>query len=283
MNEMNDRESTAQAEAGGRGSAVAKEFTVGGVLSRTFRAMNANPRLFCGLTLISLLPAFAVEMAIKSSTLSEWILAIPSMTFIQVMQGAMVYAVFRTEQKRSATIVASLTSGLRRFFALIAIAFLATFVITFVVALGALALTAVALWFPGGRAGVLISGILLFAAGIFIFIFIFSSIPAIVPSCVAEGLGPLASIRRGVALTGGSRWKISALCLLLSACLSLTMLVSNLFVVFLPFGWFVRRVVTNLILLLPLTFASIMWPVIYCNLRETKEGASVGDMANAFD
>lgn len=274
MNETGNREMTERATTEACVFAGAREFTVGGVLGRTFSTLRANPLVFCGITASFFLPSLLAKGLIDDPVASQLISAILNLTLLQIMQGAMAYAAYQILKCKSASFGAAMDRGTRRIFAMIAISWLTGLGI----GLGAFVLVLLPIRIFG-RLGLLVSVVLVLTAGMALL----CSIPVMIPACVVEGLGPIESINRGAALTKGYRWKIFALYLFAFVCVVVSLPLSAFISRLVPLGGIVRLLVMGIILVFPLTFCFAMGPVAYYGLREAKEGVSIESMANVFD
>ena len=108
MNETGNRETTEQETTEARVFADAREFTVGGVLGRTFSTLRANPLVFCGITASFFLPSLLAKGLIDDSVASQLISAILNLTLLQIMQGAMAYAAYQILKGKTASFGAAM-------------------------------------------------------------------------------------------------------------------------------------------------------------------------------
>jgi hypothetical protein len=115
---------------------------------------------------------------------------------------------------------------------------------------------------------------------------------AALPACVAEGLGPLASLRRSAELTKGHRWKIFGILLLvfLGAAIGfiLVMLACDLLgvpfsIALIEHGFGVAALVWLVAAAIYAAYVDIVLAVMYHDLRVAKEGVDTNQIAAAFD
>jgi hypothetical protein len=102
----------------------------------------------------------------------------------------------------------------------------------------------------------------------------------VVPACVVEGLGPIASMLRSFALTKGARWKIFGIVLLAGLLFLADALVDRIvdpvsptFAPFVSAAWIV----------LVMAFWNCIIIMIYHGLRVAREGIAPGQLAAVFD
>ena len=276
MNETGNREMTEQEMTEARVFAGAREFTVGGVLGRTFSTLRANPLVFLGLTLVAVAPMIVIKLLVNENELSGKLLSsIANLLLSQLVQGAMAYAAFQILRGRAASFGESLVRSLLRLGSMIVLSIL----VGIGIALGVFFLFYIPILIFG-RAGLIVVVLFMLPAGFALFCSIFVMIPA----CLIEGLGPVESINRATDLTKGYRWKVFALFVLAGIAIFLVMTLLP-FIVRPLFFWsgMARMLVNFFVLLFPLTLIFLMCPVIYYGLREVKEGLSVESMAGVFD
>jgi hypothetical protein len=173
------------------------DFRVGSVLNRTLSVLSRNFLTFFIVTTIAGLPTVLLShsgMFMDGKTvqnpgqvfgmlLLSLFLGIVLYTFSQAI---VLYGAFQDMRGRSVSLVESLQVGLRRFFPIIGVAIAVSFV-------------------------VMLGFILFIVPGLILLTMWFVATPA----CVVEQLGPFKSMGRSAALTGGHRWKIFGLMLLL--------------------------------------------------------------------
>lgn len=264
MNEMENREVREQALSEGRVFAPGVGFTVGGVLRCTLSTLRSHPWLFCG-PVISLALAASFRTLVEDSSPVKLVLFILELTLTQIIQGVSVYGVYRTLKGESVSFGVLLKRALMRLPATIAIGVL----IVIPVSLGICVSAYLLLW-AFGRFGIVLSAVLMFCAVIVSVCFV----PIMASVCIVDGLGPLVSIKRGVVLTKGFRLKIVAIYILtfLGATVS-SPIVVLIALPFLPLlGNIASLAMLALFMAFLIAFNITLGAVIYCGLREVKEG-----------
>lgn len=169
-----------------------------------------------------------------------------------VAQAMILYGAFQDMRGKPVDIVESAKKGLSRFWPIIGLG------------------TSVGLTVAFGF-------VLLFVPGLIFATMYYVALPA----CVVEKTGPLASMSRSAALTKGHRWKVFGLYLVLA----IVGIIANLVVskVFVVFGGPILAAATVIWGSLFGAYRSITVTVLYHDLRATREGIDVEQMAAVFD
>jgi hypothetical protein len=240
------------------------EFRVGNVLNRTSSVLSRNFLIFFVVTAVAQLPSL---LFLKTETMNPNASgaeiavmvtlgiggAVLMIVLSMLSQAIVLYGAFQNMRGREVSLAESLQVGLRRFWAILGMAFL--------VALLA-GLAVLALIFPA-----LILATMWFVAA---------------PACVVEQLGPWASMRRSRELTKGHRWKVFGLMMLLliisgiaggTITAALTAIGGNLLAM-------VGTVLWNGAWG---AFSAIAVVVTYHDLRAAKEGIDIDQIAAVFD
>lgn len=256
------------------------EFSVGSILGRTLSTLFAHPALFFGLALMTWVPGTATELLSQAgnslpSIFGGLVAQLVSLTCYLLVEGATAYAVLRVLRSEGATIGESLARGIDSLGALVRLGLLMG--LAFLVAsLPLFGLSSVIADDIGGLIGQ-------FFLSVAIIIAVCVWIVAI-PTCVVERLGAIDSLRCSAKLTKGYRWKIFALfmpmLIVFFAASEAGSFVPRLFSVQ---SKTVETLTTQVVLLIPETFWSVMTSIIYYALREAKEGVSVDSLASVFD
>jgi hypothetical protein len=110
--------------------------------------------------------------------------------------------------------------------------------------------------------------------------FFFTTWFVFAPACVVERLGALASLDRSGKLTKGYRLRISGIFLLL---VLISKTVSFIADKVIPDLGIISVIVKTLIVLIPVTFASLAPAVVYYSLRVAKENLTPESLADIFD
>ncbi|WP_262692706.1 hypothetical protein [Kordiimonas aestuarii] len=249
------------------------EFRVGDVLTNTFRTFFANFFRFLafgGVVYGVLLASSAAINALLFAPIAEesmsatrslsappspLLMLLPLLIMflmMTVVQSAIVFGAIEYQAGRKASIASMLKVGLRAFVP----ALCAAILIWVLVSIGML---------------------LLIIPGIIIALMVSVTIPAI----VAEGLGPIAALRRSRLLTAGYRWPILGAIVVVIVVATLAQLILSV-----PAMFLALPIVGGLIALL---FTSAMIGVygsmtasVYTGLRAAKEGVLADDVASVF-
>jgi len=240
------------------------EFRVGRVLNRTSSVLSRNFLIFFVVTAVAHLPALlffksttmdanasGTEIAVAFSMMIGGLLLMIVLSTLS--QAIVLYGAFQNMRGREVSLSESLQVGLRRFFPIIGLAFLVSF-------LGMLA--AIALIFPA--------------------FILFTMWFVATPVCVVEQLGPWASMRRSRELTKGHRWKIFGLfvlMILISAVAGSTIQAAFTAMGGTPLA-LVGDVLWNGVWG---AFYAIAVVVTYHDLRAAKEGIDIDQIAAVFD
>jgi hypothetical protein len=127
------------------------------------------------------------------------------------------------------------------------------------------------------------------SVSMFVIVWILVAIPIVmlalrwlvaVPALVQERVGVLGSLRRSAALTSGSRWALLGLLIIIGIIMIVIQLVLGMIV--LLFGALIGFVLGLIIQSLVSTIGATAVAASYVELRQAKEGASVGDLAQIF-
>jgi len=250
-------------------------FSVGTVLSRTFSTFFKHPFVFIGLSLLSQVAGFIINLVLGFAGETIAAIAILAAAFlILITQGAVAYGVYETLRGNAAQFSKSLSRGLARIIPLTLGVLLFYIALALVFALGAIGVAVAGLAFGFLAAVVIIALPLALLAAILFFKWI-----VFVPACVVEGLGPVKSLSRSSELTDGCRLKIVALYLMGFTVLSIVFFVTALSTHIHPVFTIVELIVDAI----PIAFLNVMTAVIYYELRSVKEGVSIESLTSVFD
>jgi hypothetical protein len=231
-----------------------RDFRVGNVFSRAWQIFTANFIFFFIVTFIVALPNLVLTAGRDPSTLG-WGLAIAIILGVvlnTVGQAVLLYAAFQYLRGHTVQPGEALQLGLSRFLPLLGLAIL--------YGLG-LALGFVLLVVP--------------------FFFLIVMWAVVVPACVVEGLGPIASMSRSTQLTKGHRWKIFGIIILL---LIVSAIGSKLIPLILaPAGLVVMALGTVIWTAIWAAYWNCILIMIYHDLRVAKEGIDTHQIASVFD
>jgi hypothetical protein len=236
-------------------------FRVGDVLSETFSVFAGKPGSFLLLALVPLLPVLALDLLTLNGQPAGQSVQIPAtlaglsgilgLVLGLVAQSMTLLAAFQQMAGRPFNIAQSLGVGFGRLLPVCCVALLSAL------------FTVVASLF------LVVPGII-----------VFCSLYVAVPVCVIEKPGIFASIDRSAKLTRGSRWQLFGLLALATIIggifqFALTALfdVTTLWGKLLDFGWQV----------IAASFDGVLAAVVYHDLRMSKEGMDIDNLANVFD
>lgn len=251
------------------GSAYAEDgFRVGRVLGRSFGVLGRHFIQFLLVTIVPITPlayvmgvevaslvgvkepdpAVAVRIGVfVAAAVAFWGLA------MMIAQAIVLYGTFQDMRGKPAPFGEAVIKGFARFFPIIGLAIC----------------TLLAVW-----AGFL----LLIIPGIMFAVMFYVALPA----CVVERLGPIASMKRSIALTRGHRWKIFGILILivLLSAIGGGVIAAVLTIVGGPTAMLVGRFLWQAIMG---AFGAVVVAVIYHDLRAAREGIDVDRMAAVFD
>jgi hypothetical protein len=248
-------------------------FDVGRVVTRTVSVLSRNLLPFSLVTAVASLPNVLISSATTGlaptttgniANLDPVTIGVGAVVAGLLMaalgalsQAVVLYGAFEDMRGRRVDLMESMRIGLRRFFPVVGVALLVTF-------LGALGF------------------LLLIVPGLIWFMMWFVAMPV----CVVEGLGPWRSMKRSAALTKGNRWKIFGLWfvvaliggimggLLTGALAGLSRVVGG------PVLALILRLAWSAIVG---AFGAILAVVVYHDLRVAKEGVDTDQIAAVFD
>jgi len=235
-------------------------FRVGDVLSKTFSVFGSKLGSFFLLAFIPLIPALAVRLLAlvaphagpqaSAATAYDGLSSILIVILGAVAQATTLYGAFQQMAGRPFSIGQSLGVGFGRALPVFGVVLLA------------------------GLLTVLAS-ILLLVPGIIVLCMLYVAVPV----CVIERLGVTASLNRSALLTKGYRWQIFGLLALVTIIniivqIALGLLGSaTLWGGLLNFCW----------LAIATAFGAVLVAVVYHDLRATKEGLDIDNLASVFD
>jgi uncharacterized membrane protein len=240
-------------------TAPAPAIRVGDVLSRSFGLFAARWAPFVGLSLVAYAPSLIFGLLFTGSpgTSSAVALTLPT-TVIRLFcsalaNAAIIYGVVQELRGRSFTFAESLNIGFGRTGAVVGLSLL----------VGIL---------------VMLAMILLVVPGIIVWCVYAVALPV----CVAERLGPRASMKRSSFLTKGNRWRIFGIfVLILIAGAVLGGILGGLAAAI--GGLHLVLLATYLIQALFGAFNAVAIGVLYYQLRVVREGADIEKIASVFD
>ena len=278
-----------------KGQQPTPKLTVGFVLKQTYATLRSNPAVFFGLGLIS---TVSITLAnIIKETLGEnpaGIFFIISLLLMMLTNAAFTYATVQTLRGNPVTFGASLSRGMSKFFTLLFASFLILLIFLGVLILSGLIAflcafvsKAIIGTVPMVRSLSLIP-LLIAIISLILFIVLFISMIFLAPACVVEGLGAVQSIKRSAALTQNYRLKIFGILMATMAIFGtiggiMGLIGGMLDAMLFSYAKVIGIPLESLTFLLSSTFSSIMFPIIYCKVREIKEGTAIESLAKVFD
>lgn len=234
-------------------SEASAPFSMGNALAATFSIFGRNAIPFTLVTAIAMVPllVYVIWIASTPREYSEWIALILGLVLGPVATGAVTFGVVQEARGQRASLVTSITMGLQRVLPVLAVAILQGVIIV---------LGLVACIVPG-----LIFWTMLLVA---------------VPVAVIEKPGVVEALRRSDELTRGYRWPILG-CVVVLILLKIGIEVALQIVFADDFG--THLIVAHTIEIVIAAITSVAGAVVYYQLRVTKEGAHLDDIAKVFD
>lgn len=249
--------------------ARAGSFSIGSAISRTIKIFTQRPLLFCGFSLILILPDVLPLFAAESIVLLS-VSMVLKFFFMLLIQGAMAYSVYQVVVKQPVSFGSAAKVGLSRIVPLLVVALLAALIL--IVSMGVAG-------FAGSLLHMALGGFLAAAAGCVVYCTILVAVPA----CVVERIGGVAALSRSAQLTSGNRLKIAGLLFIWAVVMVLVMLVVGVVLgLLLPVGP-ALAIGVALIMVVPSALFSVMVAVAYYELRAAKEGVALESLTAIFD
>ncbi|MBL8842013.1 MAG: hypothetical protein JNL90_10870 [Planctomycetes bacterium] len=250
-----------------------REFRVGSTVSRTLATWIATLPKTLPLALVALAPAFAWNWIqrerIEFSTLESLFAQLIDTACSVVLAGFVLFIAFKRLMREPASLGTALQVGIRRFVPLLLVGFVTAAFVILPILLAAVADT------DGGGSLVTGSSLLLNIANAVIATMLAASTGAV----VVESLGPIAAIRRSLALTKDCRKRIFLANLLIG-------LVAGILFAIATFGLsyafeldFPAEVVVGVLVG---TLTATLSAVVYHDLRALKDGVDVHELARVF-
>lgn len=226
---------------------------IGGIIGRTFETLMKNPTVFFGLVFSVMIPPVVLGALIPPESPFSFIINFVEVVLAFIVQGSIAYAVYQVMRGGAVNIADAVSRGTAALLPLVLTSFLATLGMT--------------------------AGLMLFIIpGLVLMCVWFVAIPA----CVVEKTGPIASLRRSSFLTRGFRWRIFALVLLTSILILALVSAATLLLLSLTGNHVIAMLVGGVIGMVPQAFASVLYAIVYYDLRVIKEGVSLENLTSAF-
>jgi hypothetical protein len=246
------------------------DFRVGQVLSRAWRVFSRNFFTFIVVTGIASLPPILVQQPLPggpppADPFQNFGLAmlalLVAMVFNALAQGTVVYGAFEIMRGRPINLAESAKVGLRRFFPIVGLAIVVSFLVG-------------------------LASILLFFPGVMLYTMWFVATPA----CVVERAGVFRSMGRSRELTKGHRWKVFGLylvilipALIIGGIIGTVILRGGAAAVNTALASTLGRIANLIWSAVWTAFFSILVVVTYHDLRVAKEGVDTDQIAAVFE
>jgi hypothetical protein len=235
-------------------------FSIGAVLSLTWKTFSKNLVVFLGLAVL----IFALELVAEYGIYAQmpgisqgylgFLQILTAMVVYQWLGGAAAYGVYQALKGNKAYLGESLLRGTARLVPLILLGIISSL-------------------------GVFLGFILLVIPGV-----ILMCIWAVdVPACVVERLGANESLLRSGKLTEGCRLKIFGLFSIVTIASTAVTITVTFLMPSAVAGSGILSYIPRLADLPIVAFSLVMYSVIYYELRRVKEGATIDTLANVFD
>ncbi len=233
-----------------------QEFSIGGVLGKTFTTLFRNIVPFGVLALLVYSPTLLVQLGAMSEapagqTESVWMLLLEAL-LAQVLTAAVVYGTVRDLRGQMAGLGEILGKGFAAALPVIVVAIIFTFMIG-------------------------VGSLLLLVPGLIVLTVFW----VVIPVTVVERPGIFAAFSRSAELTKGKRWSIFALVLISVFLMVAVLMITSLFLILL--GPFAVVVGSWLLSALSAAFTAVLVAVGYHDLRIDQEGIDSGEIAAVFD
>jgi hypothetical protein len=282
------------------------EFRIGQVLSSSWAVFIRNFVLLFGIGLLSSLPnlLFGDGTSMRGAVRPDdaWRLGLGFLLWIILIpmgQAAIVYVAFQSLRRQQIRMGEALKNVLARFWPIfgIILCYVGVLIVFVVVGSAAMFLVWGARYASGG--GIAASGIMFFLIVIALIVvgaILYVRWSVVLPVCVVERLGPLASLRRSNELTKGHRWAVFGINLLIFGVLIIvTIVVFGSLMAFLIYstgsvppvpsgpGYAVLQILNLLWNAVWLAYYNSVSVMVYHDLRVAKEGIGTDDIAAVFD
>ncbi len=261
-------------------------FSASVVVRRTCRVWFTSLHHLLVISVAFLAPAFALAWLVRGRVSKDEfgrVLGSGTFLFMFLMQGAVVSLVFQKLRGQRPQVLASIGAGFKRALSVIGVV-LVMAIASSALIVGGSVLEAVLS--PSGEEHVVLGvtyGFVLLAMT-FLLVGLFLAWCVAIPAAVVEKLPPTRALARSMRLTKGSRLRIFGALLLLSGVFFVgeLVIVSPLMMLARFYGLTAAPWLLVVVLTLVASFVSV-WPaVLYHELRETKEGIGLEQLASVF-
>jgi hypothetical protein len=241
-------------------SPAAGEFRIGNLLNRAFAISAANFPFYFIITLISSLPSLLISAGPPIEEPADLLSRLPLTGLALVLwivlntigEAVILYGAFQRLSGRPLQPAEAFRRAIAWFFPLLGLAFLTGLAIIF------------------GFFLLIVPGLILLVMW-----------AVVVPACIVERLGPVASMSRSAALTKGHRWAIFAVMLLVGMVnWIVSAVVDSVLPASLPFVVMIADLVWSAVWAV---YWNCMVVMIYHDLRVAKEGVDTQQIASVFD
>lgn len=271
------------------------EFRVGRVFDRTTSVYARNFLPFSLVALIASAPSLLVTInagsnsavpALATGAIASLLTVLATLVLGLLSQAILVYGAFQDLRSRPVKLSESIFVGLKRFFPILGLIIIAAIVIILFVAGMVLITMTVGFGLTGfSQYYSVVAGMWFIIA----FILLISTVLALivrwfisVPVCMVERFGPLQSLKRSSELTKGHRWRVLGIILLLYV--ASVIIGQVITVTATALGGRTEALIALLIWNTIWTgYFAILVVVTYYELRRTKEGLDIEQIAAVFD
>ena len=227
---------------------------IGGVISRTFETLMKNPVVFFGISFAVMVPPAILGALAPAGGALNVIVKIIEMILGCIAQGAIAYAVYQAMSGKIVGMGDALGRGTATIVPLVLTSILMTL-------------------------GMMLGMLLLIVPGFILICMWFVAIPA----CVVEKTGPVESLQRSAFLTKGCRLQIFALVLLTFVLIAILVGAISFLIASITGSYVAAALVAAIIGIVPQAFASVLYAIVYYDLRALKEGISLDNLTSVFD
>lgn len=227
---------------------------IGGVISRTFETLMKNPVVFFGLSFAVMIPPAILGALVPEGSALSLFVKILELLLGCIVQGAIAYTVYQAMSGRTVGIGDAVGRGTATLVPLILTSILMTL-------------------------GMMLGIMLLVVPGIILMCMWFVAIP----TCVVEKTGPVESLQRSAFLTKGCRMQIFGLVLLTFVLIAVLVGAVSFLIASITGSYVAAVLVAAIIGVVPQAFASVLYAIVYYDLRVLKEGISLDSLTRVFD
>ncbi|CAK7072496.1 MAG: hypothetical protein DELT_01945 [Desulfovibrio sp.] len=241
-------------QPGAQSAAPKAGLDIGSVISRSFATLMKNPIVFFGLSFAVMIPPALLGAIMPHDGAASAFVKLLEMILGCIVQGAIAYTVYQVMQNKIVGVGEAIGRGTATLVPLILTSILATL-------------------------GIALGAMLLIVPGIILMCIWFVAIPA----CVVERTGPVDSLKRSAFLTKGYRWQIFALVLITIVLLMVLVGAVSFLIAAITGSYLLATVIAAIVGVVPQAFSSVLYAIVYYDLRVLKEGISLSSLTSVFD